>query len=111
MSLRTPRGAALVASLLIAAAACTPAASPGAQSPGTTAGPTGAVSPSASANPEDQLFAFKYEPKEGKPGGSVVIGEWQPPSNYNPYYSNAFATVEVLYSTHKTLWTVSNDGH
>jgi peptide/nickel transport system substrate-binding protein len=112
MSLRTPRGAALVASLLIVAAACTPAASPGAQSPGASApGATGAVSPSASANPEDQLFAFKYEPKEGKPGGSVVIGEWQPPSNYNPYYSNAFATVEVLYSTHKTLWTVSNDGH
>jgi peptide/nickel transport system substrate-binding protein len=62
-------------------------------------------------NPEDLLFAYKYEPKEGKAGNSVVIGEWQPPSNYNGYYSNAFATFEVLAATHRGLWTVSNDGH
>ncbi|MBA3779683.1 MAG: hypothetical protein H0X16_10380, partial [Chloroflexi bacterium] len=48
---------------------------------------------------------------EGTPGGSVVIGEWQPPDNLNPYYSNAFATSEVLYSTHPGLWETSSDGH
>jgi peptide/nickel transport system substrate-binding protein len=115
MSLRTRRGLGLAASLLFVAAACAPAAQPpGAGSPGATSpGAPGAGSPGATGSPqgEDQLFAVDYQPQEGKPGGSVVIGEWQAPDNLNPYYSNAFATVEVLYATHAGLWRVSSSGH
>jgi len=115
MSLRTRRGLSLVASVMMVVGACTPAAtSPSPSAPASTAPSASAAaspSPSASPNPEDILFAYDYKPVQGKPGGTVVLGEWQPPSTLNNYYNNSGAIQEVLAESMHALWVTTSDGH
>jgi peptide/nickel transport system substrate-binding protein len=122
MSLRTRRGLALLASLMLLAAACTPGATqspvgtpaatpattPSETSPGTSPGesPTG-----AETDFEDLLFNFTYEPEPGTEGGRVVISDWQAANQLNPYYSNAFANTQVFAATMRGLGVVTADGH
>jgi len=127
MSLRTRRGLALLASLMLLATACTPGAT---QSPAQTGGgdqspsaptETGGASPSEGGESpsgdggdvdyEELLFSYTYEPEEGQEGGRVVISDWQAANQLNPYYSNAFANTQVYASTMRSLGVVTADGH
>ena len=106
----------LLATTAIVFAACggatgTPSAEPASAPPAESAAPPASVEPSAPASVEDILFAYKYEPTQGQPGGSVVIGEWQAVANLNNYYDNSFTTSQVLAATMRQLWTTTSDGH
>ena len=70
------------------------------------------TAPSASLSPLDaQLFGTKYTPPtDAKTGGTIVMGEWQPPDNLNPFYSNAFTTVEAVSPALRGLVTITSDG-
>ena len=105
----------LLATTAIVFAACggtTGTASPAAsEPPAASAPPAASVEPSAPASVEDVLFAYTYEPTEGQPGGSVVIGEWQAAANLNTYYDNSFTSAQVLVPTMRGLWIATSDGH
>jgi peptide/nickel transport system substrate-binding protein len=87
-------------------------------SSGSGASPTASAgaSPTASASscaPTDincLLFTTNYDPGPGKTGGTLVLGEWQAASQLNPFYSTAFATVEVMQPVLRGLLTISSDG-
>jgi len=108
---------AMLASAVIVVGACGGTASPapsGSAAAPSVAPPSGSTepaSPSAEQDPEAILFDFKYEPTEGKAGGSVIIGDWQPVTNLNSYYDNAFTTTQVIAATMPGLWETSSDGH
>lgn len=107
----------LLASAVFVFAACggatgTPSTSgaPSAAPPASEAPPASAA-PSEAPNYEDLLFAVDYQPEQGTPGGSVVIGEWQAVANLNNFYDNAFTTSQVLAATMRNMWVTSADGH
>jgi ABC-type transport system substrate-binding protein len=45
------------------------------------------------------------------PGGTLVMAEWQPVSNLNPFFTTAFSTFEALGPVLHGLYTIDNDGH
>lgn len=85
-----------------------PAASEGASAPPASAAASATPLPE---DPEAILFDYTYEPTEGTPGGSAIIGDWQAVANVNSYYDNAFTTTQVIASTMLSLWETSSDGH
>lgn len=78
--------------------------------PATSGEPTTSGEPSE-INYEELLFAVDYQPEQGQPGGSAVIGEWQAAANLNSYYDNSFTTSQVLATSMVGLWEASSDGH
>ncbi|HLY13263.1 MAG TPA: ABC transporter substrate-binding protein [Candidatus Limnocylindrales bacterium] len=57
------------------------------------------------------MFGTNFQPPTGaKPGGTIVMGEWQPPDNLNPFYSSAFTTVEAVTPGLRGLITITSDG-
>jgi len=120
--------AAIVAALTIVTAACgssTPSSPPVSAAPsaaGTASaspstapfgGPSGA--PGESAAPSgpagrDVLYATSYRPEAGRSGGEVVVGDWRPVTNLNPYYSTDPVDAEVLGATMRSLLRLTADG-
>ena len=70
------------------------------------------TAPTASQSALDQaLFGTNYAPPTGAPtGGTIVMGEWQPPDNLNPFYSTAFTTIEAVTPALRGLLTITSDG-
>jgi peptide/nickel transport system substrate-binding protein len=106
-------------SLLGAAAVIVSACGPGtattapAQS-GTASQPTSSegasVGPTLSAL-DQALFATTFKPTTGAtPGGTLVMGEWQPPDNLNPFFSTAFTTIEAISPALRGLVNITQDG-
>jgi peptide/nickel transport system substrate-binding protein len=57
------------------------------------------------------MFGTNFQPPTGAtPGGTIVMGEWQPPDNLNPFYSSAFTTVEAITPALRGLVTITSDG-
>ena len=57
------------------------------------------------------MFGTNFKPPTGAvPGGTLVMGEWQPPDNLNLYYSTAFTTVEAITPALRGLITITSDG-
>src|SRR5690348_12865156 len=82
------------------AAASQPAASSGGESssPGESSGASAGASASAGAGGSlaDALFNTKYKPvTDAQPGGTLIMGEWQPPDTLQPFFSTAYTTVEA----------------
>ncbi len=76
-----------------------------------SAGTSSAPSASAQSDLDKALFGTNYKPPAGAvPGGTLVMGEWQPPDNLNPYYSTAFTTVEATSPALRGLITITSDG-
>jgi hypothetical protein len=100
----------MVATLVLAA--CLPAGQTS-EEPGEPSGPA-SQSAGPSIDPADEidaaLFGSTYSAEEGTPGGSVVISDWQPVEQLNPYYSSGFKNTQVFASTMLGLFTVSHDG-
>jgi peptide/nickel transport system substrate-binding protein len=108
----------MLASLSLVLGACGSSATPSpsssqstASTPPATGSAPAASGPAASANPEDLLFKYDYAPVEGTAGGTVVLGEWQPPATLNTYYNNSGAIQEVIAPAMRPLWTTTSDGH
>ncbi|HSS36318.1 MAG TPA: ABC transporter substrate-binding protein [Patescibacteria group bacterium] len=111
-------GLLLLVSLLLAACQASPAVS----GPAGTSPPTATVAPSVartvlpapSPTPIDYdrlLYGDSYAPTAGRPGGKVIVAEWQAATQLDPWYSNAFPDFEVLAATMRTLLRVTADGH
>jgi peptide/nickel transport system substrate-binding protein len=115
----------VLASTMFVFAACngasSPSASSGAQastppaSTGASAEPAGSGGASSSAAPggsvNDALFntAFK-PPTDATPGGTLIMGEWQPPDNLNVFYTTAAAASEAMQPVFRGLTTITSDG-
>src|SRR5450755_1347793 len=97
----------LVAAAAILFAACSGAAT---AVPATPAPSTASTAPASAAAPastapsgspvsalDAAIFGTNYKPPTGaKTGGTIVMGEWQPPDNLNPFYSNSATTAEAV---------------
>ena len=111
-------GLLLLVGLLLAGCQASPAVSlPGGTSPpSATVAPSVArtVLPAPSPTPIDYdrlLYGDSYAPTAGRPGGKVIVAEWQAATQLDPWYSNAFPDFEVLAATMRTLLRVTADGH
>jgi len=121
--------AALVAAIALLVGACgttTPSPSASASAPssaGPTAPPASAQSsgpPSGTAAPGSPtpgpagnaaLYASTYRPTAGRAGGEVVVGDWRPITQLNPYYSTDPVNAEVFGATMRSLLRLTADGH
>ncbi len=109
----------LLISLLLAGCQASPAVpgpsaavSSGPASSSSSVAPT--VLPAPSPTPVDDdalLYGGSYAPTAGRPGGKVIVAEWQAATQLDPWYSNAFPDFEVLAATMRTLLRVTADGH
>jgi ABC-type transport system substrate-binding protein len=115
----------LLASTMVVFAACNGASSPApssaapasqpAESSGASEQPSGSATASGSASAgsevDQALFGTAYKPvTDATPGGTLIMGEWQPPDNLNPFFSTAFATVEAITPSLRSFATITSDG-
>jgi peptide/nickel transport system substrate-binding protein len=105
----------LLASMVVVLAACSPAATPGptgGTGPSTSTGSSAPETPAASTSAIQQaLFATTFQPTQNaQTGGTLVMGEWQPPDNLNPFYSTAFTTVEAIDPALRGFLNITQDG-
>lgn len=115
---RPVRRLALGAAALLVAA-CGAATSPSASTAPTAAPATPAPSapasadagsPSASAAPAAiDLFTSDYAPADGADGGTVVIGDWQEATQFNPFYLTQVTEANVASATWATLTVFTAD--
>ena len=105
-----------VASLALSACGgSTATPSPSTAPPSTPASmePSMSAEPSASAGALDvnkALFGSNYAPVAGTNGGTIVMGEWEAPTNLNPFFTTAFTTFEALQPALRGFVTISSDG-
>ncbi|MHB8397465.1 MAG: ABC transporter substrate-binding protein [Candidatus Limnocylindrales bacterium] len=60
---------------------------------------------------DQAIFGTNYKPPTGaKSGGTIVMGEWQPPDNLNWFFSSAFTTIEAITPAMRGLLTITSDG-
>ena len=106
----------LLASAALVMSACGTAA-PSASAPPASA--PGSAAPPASEPPPSQVTGFTddllftpaaYTPEEGKPGGSIVVSDWQTYSILNKYYTSSFKNSQVMAATWAPNWDISPDG-
>jgi peptide/nickel transport system substrate-binding protein len=105
----------LLASMVVVFAACS---SPATNAPSEATTPTSppgsgaAPSPQASISALDEaLFHTTFQPTTGAtPGGTLVMGEWQPPDNLNPFYSTSFTTIEAVDPVLRGFLNITQDG-
>ena len=76
-----------------------------AQSPGDSAAPSAS---DVSTGPVD-LFGTAYAPEAGTPGGSVIIGDWQEATQFNPYYFTQVTEANVASIVWHSLLTITDD--
>jgi peptide/nickel transport system substrate-binding protein len=105
----------LLASMVVVLAACSPAATHGPTGgtvPSTSTGSSAPETPAASISAIQQaLFATTFQPTQNaQTGGTLVMGEWQPPDNLNPFYSTAFTTVEAIDPALRGFLNITQDG-
>lgn len=108
----------LFAGAAILAAACggtstTPAPAtqaPATQAPATDA-PATSEAPTATADTgEIDLFGTAYAPDTDAPtGGTVIIGDWQEATQFNPYYLGQVTEANVASLVWHTLLTITHD--
>jgi peptide/nickel transport system substrate-binding protein len=110
----------LFAGAAILVAACggtstTPAPSATA-APVVTAAPVATEAPSpseeaVSETPEEavNLFGTTYNPEPGTAGGSVIIGDWQEATQFNPYYLGQVTEANVSSLVWHSLLSISSD--
>lgn len=103
---------------IAASAAVIVAACGGATSSSAPPASTGASTPPASATPApsqsvatagDQLFGTAYAPVEGKDGGTIIIGDWQEATAFNPFYLGQVTEANVASAVWASLITLTYD--
>ena len=100
----------IAASAVVIVAAC------GGATPSTPAGSAAASGPPASATPApsvattaDQLFGTAYAPADGTDGGTIIVGDWQEATQFNPFYLGQVTEANVASAVWSTLIVLTND--
>ena len=110
------RLASVLTVVVLVAAACssstaTPSATP---PPANTPAPTPATTPAPTPTPvsdlDKALFGTNYKPAAGTPGGTLVMGEWQPAAQLNPFFTTSFTDFEAIQPVLRGFLTISADG-
>jgi peptide/nickel transport system substrate-binding protein len=109
----------LLASAAILVAACggtsttpAPATAAPTKAPATEAPASAPASeaPSASAAAAaPDLFGTTYKPAAATPGGTIIIGDWQEATQFNPYYYSQVTEANVASAVWHSLLTISSD--
>ena len=55
------------------------------------------------------LFGTVYNPQPATPGGTMIIGDWQEATQFNPYYYTQVTEANVAAATWHSLLTISHD--
>lgn len=103
---------------VLVAAACSSSTSTPTAPPAPVATPTPApvVTPVPTPSPtpisdlNKALFGTNYAPGAGKAGGTLVMGEWQPATQLNPFYTTSFGDFEAIQPVLRGFLTISSDG-
>jgi peptide/nickel transport system substrate-binding protein len=105
----------LLAGVTVLVAACgsttitpAPTAVPVTAAP-TIAPATEPPAPTATPVPAVDLFGSTYAPTAGIGGGSIVIGDWQEATQFNPYYLTQVTEANVASLVWHSLLTVDSD--
>jgi peptide/nickel transport system substrate-binding protein len=85
-----------------------PTAAPATAAPATAAPASAAPSESAAPAVVD-LFGSTYKPADGKSGGTIIIGDWQEATQFNPYYYSQVTEANVASLVWHSLLTISSD--
>jgi peptide/nickel transport system substrate-binding protein len=67
-----------------------------------------AGTPPPAETPVD-LFGTTYSPEAGTPGGTLIIGDWQEATQFNPFYLGQVTEANVASLVWHTLLTISHD--
>jgi peptide/nickel transport system substrate-binding protein len=119
----------LLATTMVVFAACngastspSPSTAPASQPAASSGGESGSPAESGSAGPSassgggsgslnDALFNTSYKPvTDAQPGGTLIMGEWQPPDTLQPFFSTAYTTVEAITPALRGFATITSDG-
>jgi len=82
-----------------APATAVPTMAPATEAPAATAPPAAAI----------DLFGTTYAPAAGMAGGSIIIGDWQEATQFNPYYLTQVTEANVASLVWHSLLTISSD--
>lgn len=98
------------AAILVAACGGT-SATPAPTTTPTTAPATAAPTPAPTEEPQStvDLFGTKYAPADGAAGGTIIVGDWQEATQFNPYYLTQVTEANVASLVWHTLLTISSD--
>ena len=101
-------GAAILVAACGGTSTTTPAPStaPAESQPATSAAPS--ESTPAAQGPVD-LFGTTYAPEEGTSGGTVIIGDWQEATQFNPFYLGQVTEANVASLVWHSLLTITHD--
>ena len=89
-------------------APATPA--PATAAPATEAPASQPASEAPSAEPEAvDLFGTVYNPEPATPGGTIIIGDWQEATQFNPYYYTQVTEANVAAAVWHSMLTISHD--
>lgn len=100
-----------VASILVAACGGTSTTPAPTTAPATTAPTTAPASAEPTAPPAAavDLFETAYAPEAGAVGGTIIIGDWQEATQFNPYYLTQVTEANVATMVWHTLLTISSN--
>jgi peptide/nickel transport system substrate-binding protein len=99
------------AAILVAACGCTSTTTPAPTTAPAESTPAQSANPSqsnAAQGPVD-LFGTSYAPEEGTSGGTVIIGDWQEATQFNPYYLGQVTEANVASLVWHSLLTITSD--
>ncbi|OGO59049.1 MAG: hypothetical protein A2V85_01440 [Chloroflexi bacterium RBG_16_72_14] len=98
------------AAILVAACGGTSTTpSPSAAAPATPAATTAPESAEPTPSGPVDLFNPDYGPEAGTTGGSIIIGDWQEATQFNPYYLGQVTEANVASAVWYSLVTISHD--
>ena len=104
----------LTAAVLVAACSSTSTTPSSAVTQPPTQPPVATATPAPTATPpsalDQALFGTTYAPVAGKQGGTIVMGEWQPAAQLNPFYTTSFGDFEAIQPIMRGFLTISSDG-
>ena len=107
----------LLASAAIVVAACggtsttpapattAPTAAPATEAPASAPASEAPASEAPAEAPD--LFGTAYSPAPATPGGTIIIGDWQEATQFNPYYFTQVTEANVAATAWHTLLTIS----
>ena len=97
------------AAILVAACGGTSTTTPAPSTAPAESQPADSASPSQSAAAEGpvDLFGTSYAPEEGTSGGTVIIGDWQEATQFNPYYLGQVTEANVASLVWHSLLTIT----
>ena len=109
----------LLASAAIVVAACggtsttpapattAPTAAPATEAPASAPASEAPASEAPAEAPD--LFGTTYSPAAATPGGTIIIGDWQEATQFNPYYLTQVTEANVASAAWHTLVAITDD--